>query len=375
MLGKELYKLQVNCELSNERLKSLVFFYEPMIGPNALATYEYMTLKGTSVRFNELNDLLTTLNISVDEFEKQCAKLNEYKLLKTLKKDNQYIFELNAPLTMKSFIQDDLLVRTFILKTSGKYYQELISGLTSDDNYNEFEDISKKFSHDNIKNWSKEDETYLTIKKDDTSYNFGTFFNVNKFLQGVSTNLFPLHLRTPSNLKLIATLADLYNISYDKMKSFIPKISKLNSTSIDTELLKYLCIKTNADYQKVEEGNYNVPCITYLMSLQDGKEVMEYDRKIILKLANEYNLNPSVINVLLEYCLKNCDNRLIEKYVYGVASDLHRNNIENSAQALERLNIHRDNKNIEDSLPKYDDSKNPEVDINRLQEILNKRNK
>ena len=375
MLGKELYKLQVNCELSNERLKSLVFFYEPMIGPNALATYEYMTLKGTSVRFNELNDLLTTLNISVDEFEKQCAKLNEYKLLKTLKKDNQYIFELNAPLTMKSFIQDDLLVRTFILKTSGKYYQELISGLTSDDNYNEFEDISKKFSHDNIKNWSKEDETYLTIKKDDTSYNFGTFFNVNKFLQGVSTNLFPLHLRTPSNLKLIATLADLYNISYDKMKSFIPKISKLNSTSIDTELLKYLCIKTNADYQKVEEGNYNVPCITYLMSLQDGKEVMEYDRKIIMKLANEYNLNPSVINVLLEYCLKNCDNRLIEKYVYGVASDLHRNNIENSAQALERLNIHRDNKNIEDSLPKYDDSKNPEVDINRLQEILNKRNK
>ena len=324
MLGKELYKLQVNCELSNERLKSLVFFYEPMIGPNALATYEYMTLKGTSVRFNELNDLLTTLNISVDEFEKQCAKLNEYKLLKTLKKDNQYIFELNAPLTMKAFIKDDLLVRTFILKTSGKYYQELISGLTSDDNYNEFEDISKKFSHDNIKNWSKEDETYLTIKKDDTSYNFGTFFNVNKFLQGVSTNLFPLHLRTPSNLKLIATLADLYNISYDKMKCFIPKISKLNSTSIDTELLKYLCIKTNADYQKVEEGNYNVPCITYLMSLQDGKEVMEYDRKIILKLANEYNLNPSVINVLLEYCLKNCDNRLIEKYVYGVASDLHR---------------------------------------------------
>ena len=49
--------------------------------------------------------------------------------------------------------------------------------------------------------------------------------------------------------------------------------------------------------------------------------------------------------------------------------------IENSAQALERLNIHRDNKNIEDSLPKYDDSKNPKFDEKRFEEIMRKRNK
>ena len=86
MLGSELYKIDVNAELSNERLKSLVFFYGPLLGKDALGLYQYLVLQNSTPVFEELNNLLSSLNISVDFFEEQCMKLNEYRLLTTLKK-------------------------------------------------------------------------------------------------------------------------------------------------------------------------------------------------------------------------------------------------------------------------------------------------
>ena len=375
MLGKDLYKCQSSVELSNERLKSLVFFYEPLIGSDCLHTYLYLSLGNNTNSFKELNDLLTKLGLNVDVFEKQCDKLNEFRLLKTFNKENEYIFKLLAPLTMKEFVKDDLFVRNFILKTSGTVYQDLLSNISFDDNLNEYQDVSKKFAYENLINWSEKDETYLYKNNSVKEYNFNTLFNVNTFLKRVSTNLFPLRFRSEENLKLIATLADLYNISYDKMMDFIPKITKIDSDKFDSEYLKYLCMHTNSEYSKVSDDEYNVPCLTYLMSLQDGKEVSEYDKKILLKLSNDYHLNPSVINVLIRHCLNTCDNRLIEKYIYGVASDLHRNNVINSSQALERLNSHLDNNSKKEVLPTYNTSNNPNFDEERFKDIMNQRNK
>lgn len=369
MLGSELYKIEVDTELSNERLKSLVFFYGPLIGHDTLALYQYLVLKGSTIGFEEINDLLMSLNISVDAFEEQCGKLNEYRLLKTLKQDNKYILIFNSPLTIKEFIKDNILVRDFILKTSGTHYQELVANIYNNNDYSDFEDISRTLSLDNIKNWSRENETYLT-SNNDNKYEFHTLFDINAFLKDISTNLLPMRFRTKENLKEIAVLADLYNISYDKMRTFIPKITKIDSNEFDVNTLKYLCMNAVNDYRKVEQGNYNVPCIQFLMNLQDGKEVTEYDKKIFYNLSNKYHLNTSVINVLIEYTLKNCDNRLIEKYMYAIASDLHRNNIYDAKSALARLDKPY-NKNVrEDYIPTYDTSKNKNVSKEEAEELL-----
>ena len=96
MLGKDLYKIEVNAELSNERLRSLVFFYGPLIGDKALVLYEYLVLRGNRPVFEEINELLMSVNLSIDDFEFFCIKLNEYRLLKTLKQENRYIFAWSA---------------------------------------------------------------------------------------------------------------------------------------------------------------------------------------------------------------------------------------------------------------------------------------
>lgn len=371
MLGNDLYLNEVNAELSNERLKSLVFFYAPLIGNDSLALYQYLVLRGSNTVFDELNNLLYSLNISVDAFEKQTKKLNEYRLLKTLNQDNKYIFVFNNPLTMKEFVKNDIFIRDFILKTSGVHYQELVADMFDEDKHSGFKDISSTLSLDDLKSWSNENETYLTSKVfEKKMYDFNTLFDVNYFLKDVSTVLLPLKLRTKENMLELATLADLYNISYDKMRSYLPKVAKTDSNEFDLVQLRYLCMNARTDYTKIEKGNYKVPCLLFLMNLQNGKEVTEYDKKIIHRLSEDYHLNPSVINVLLEYALTNCDNRLIEKYIYAIAADLHRNNINDANSALSRLSKPY-NKNVKvNSLPTYDTSKNKNVSEQEAEELL-----
>ncbi len=371
MLGKDLYKIDGNVELFGERLKALVFFYGPLVGNDALALYEYLAIKSHSANFRELNELLMSLNLSVDLFETLCGKLNEYRLLKTLKKDNSYVFVLCEPLTASAFIKDGILAREFILKTSGTHYQELIADIYEANEYEGYENVSKVLPVENLNSWTPEDETYLNKKPVNTDqYSFNTLFDVGRFLKDISTNLFPLPFRTKDNLKQIAEMADLYDISYDRMRSYVAETVNRSSESFNMNYLKYLCMHARGDYKNVEKGQYNVPCLTYLMSLQDGKEVTENDRKIIMNLSQEYHLNHSVINVLLEHALRNCDNRLIEKYLYPIASDLHRNDVSTAQQALERLNRNYERKTQEDRLPVYDTGRNTSMSDEEAEELL-----
>ncbi|MBO5526514.1 MAG: hypothetical protein J5946_00570, partial [Erysipelotrichaceae bacterium] len=140
MLGKDLYKIEVNAELSNERLRSLVFFYGPLIGDKALVLYEYLVLRGNRPVFEEINELLMSVNLSIDDFEFFCIKLNEYRLLKTLKQENRYIFALNNPLEIRQFIKDDIMVRNFILNTSGEYFRQLTADIYEENDHYGFED-------------------------------------------------------------------------------------------------------------------------------------------------------------------------------------------------------------------------------------------
>lgn len=374
MLGKDLFKVESNVDLSNERFKSLVLFYGPLIGPDALTLYEFLVVKGNNNIFDELSKLLNSLNMPVEKFESLTDKLNEYHLLNTLKDNNsnRYIFVLNNPLDIDSFVKDDVLVRNFIHQTSGIYYQSLLVNVRQKSKHDEFTDVSKKLDPRILDDWSEEDESFLKDKKVVHEFNFNTFFNVDKFLKDVSTNLLPLRFRTEENMKELATLADLYNISFDKMRVYVARAVGSDTNEFNVNLLRYLCENSQSEYKTIESGNYDVPCELFLMNKQDGKEVTKYDKKIIYALGHDYSLNPSVINVLLEHGLENCDNRLIEKYLYAIASDLHRNNIETASDAMNRLTKYA-GKKTNDVKPNYNDDNNPTIDKAKLDEILSRR--
>ena len=371
MLGKDYYRIETDVELSGEKLKSLVFFYGPLIGCEALNLYEYLVLKGSSIGYAKLNDLLQELNLSIDHFEELIGHMNEFRLLKTLKKEDHYIFVLQAPLDMNEFIKDDIFVRYFILKTSGANYQRLISTLVEPDEHRDFENVSKTLTSEALSGWTKSDETYInkSRKSKKEKYDFNTLFDINVFLKDISPTLFPMRFRTRNNLEKIAIYGDLYDVSYDRMRVYLAQVSDFDADSFDLKKLEKVCMSSSGNYEKIEKGRYDVPCVRFLMSLQDGKEVTESDRYLLSKLSAKYHLSAPVINVLVEYGLKNCDNRLVEKYLTKTAADLHRNDINTADEALKWL-YNSGEKRSEDKLPSYDTSNNTSLSESDEEELL-----
>ena len=377
MTGRDFYKIEVNKELSAERMRSLVFFYRPLIGNDAMALYLYFFLNGTTSGFKELNPLLQKLNISVDAFERDCRKLNEFMLLKTLRKENRYVFFVNEPLTRREFVEDDVLVRCFILNAGGDTYRAILSEVTEPEHYDDYENISSVLPANQLENWTDDNESYLKRPVTRRSYDFGTLFDINYFLKGMTTNLFPQRFRTESNLKEIARMADLYNVSNDKMRFYITKVCDLKGDTFDLKQLRYLCSNGNGEETEATDP-YNVPNVQFLMKLQDGKKVTETDKYILNKLSSEYELSLPVINALLEYIMKRYDNTIVPSTVYSYANNLHRNDIKTAEEAIKWLDGSTDKsykKQRKDIIATYDESSNPEFDEERYREIMNRRNR
>lgn len=375
MLGSELFRVDVQCDLSREKERSLVLLYAPLIGSDAYYLYNFLLIKGNSYGFNELSSLLNSLNFSIDLFESCIEALNKVRLVRTLSKEaGQYIFCLMSPLSFKEFIADDILVRAFILKVGSAYYQTLLADYRSEEDYQGYQDLSARFDPSYLNNWTPDNEASLKSTNNKTNYQFNTAFDMNYFLNDVSVYMLPTRYRTRQILSEVARLGDLYGISYDKMRAFVTECAAYEGNSFDLELLNKKCMHAHSEYRKVDDNAYSTPCSLFLMNLQGGKELTPFDIRVINNLSSRYHLSVPVINVLLQHSLKNCDNRLIENYVYAIAADLHRNNITTSSAAFERLDRFQEaKKQLKDKEPVYDDRSNPTFDLEEINDLLKNR--
>ena len=373
MIGNDLFKIESDVSLSGNTYKSLIIFYNPLVGPEALYLYQYLTINNDRPNFTELKSLLNSLSMSIDKFEKLVKKLNEYKLITTLKEEStdKYVFILNEPLTINEFLNDNIFVRDFVQKTSGEYYRSVLSKIKFKNKYKNFEDVSHKLSKNILDNWTYKDEQYIKMPSSN-QYNFGNLFDINTFLKGVSTTLFPLSCRTQENLKLISNLADLYDISYKKMAAYLSEAIKYKDQVLDVALLKYKCQSSINDNIDKETTGYKVPVSTFLMNKQGLKALTPSDKKPLSTLKEEYNLNTEVINYLIEFALTNSNNRLIGNYVFPIASDLHRNNIQTANDAKEFLDKPSNKKkNTKGPVAKLPDYSQIESNIKVTQDEIN----
>lgn len=376
MLGNDKFKVECKVDLSSERFKSLVLFYLPLIGQNALALYENFLVKGPTASFYEISDILNTLFYSIDTFEESLKKLNEFRLLITYryKEEDKYLFVLKEPLTREEFIKNEVFVRYFILKTSGPYYQYLIADLYSENNYQNLDNISYSLNPDVLNPWSQDDESYLK-QKNLILENYDSLFDMKAFIAGCSENMFPLKYRTPENIKEVGMLADLYNISEDQMRVFFSQMLKDNKP-FDLNFLRKKCEMSRSEYKKIAENKYDVPCELFMMNMAQGIEISSYDKKILYKLANDYKLKIEVINVLIEYALNTCDNQLFETFINPIAANFKRNNIDTVEKAKEMLNKPKAKKNNKDiGMPEYKSVKHEQVDLVALYKRIEDGNK
>lgn len=364
MIGNDLIRIEGIKEISKDRLCSLLFLYREILSNDAVIFYlELLSIKHFD--YKRISTLLSVFDLNIIKFEKLLHNLEIFNLIKTYNKDNEYIIEMMAPLAINDFFNNVIYDR-LLANRVGDGYKNL-KEIFKDENTDKrgYKDISAKLDID----WSKENEDrYQDLNK----LTKESIFPIEHFMKNVSYNLFPKGLRTYENISYIAKLADSFGVSEDAMRRYI-----LNSMVyepipfLDKKKLKEYCLK-NRPLDNGGDG-YNMPSLLFLKKAQKGVEPTYNDRLMIYKLSNdkEYHLNTDVVNVLLEYALKECDNELKPSFVYTVASNWHRNKIDTVQKAKAMISDRkRTFKKREDIIPEYDSSLNPEITEEDLKKYL-----
>ena len=122
--------------------------------------------------------------------------------------------------------------------------------------------------------------------------------------------------------------------------------SQLNDSSILSSHMKYLDSITPYELLRHKQG---------------GKEPLFHDLKIVETLMVQLGLNPSVVNVLIEYVLGKCDNKLSKAYCEAVGGTLARKKV---LTALDAYNILMNNNEEETKEETLQDKSEVKDDIN-----------
>lgn len=344
---KVLDKLNIELQhsLNDEDYSALTMLYYPLIQDEAYLLYQVMCAiaQGDAKIQNHL--LIKNLTgYSIEIIEKNRLILEKYQLIKTLYNPtkNSYIYRLHAPLHGDVFLRHEVFGRLYYKKMGKQVFEFTKLHFAKQLNEkNGFQDISEAMDEIIREVWKdKDEEVFERLKpiKDDYHNEYLKYFNQERFLRGLSLLAFPKNLRTSQNMKEIARIGYSYGISEAKMKILVGQSVDLSNNTLSVSRLESKAMKqhSDADYQK--SGNsYDVHPNEFLRQLQAGIEVSEVDKKLNAMLLDDYKLKRDVVNVLLEYVLKQLNQKLSKAYVEKVASSWVRLKIDTHEKALEHI--------------------------------------
>ncbi len=337
---RDAYRCEYLQGIDASALQVLMTLYQPLITKEGVLVY--LTLMAEAKNLHALESharLLTLLNMSSYEFDRACAKLEEYMLLKVYVKEsesrNNYVYSLLPVLSAKDFIQSKVYMSRYT-KVVGQKQSDITcaSLLNQSVSVNNYKDITRMVRH-KAAIVEKEDVEYTRIQPrysisldDDTIE-----FDYDKFISSTSSLVFPVELRTQENLYIIGKLATIHGLSVDKMRVLVSKSVNLATMELDEEKLKLMAEKADPDI-KGKKDAYEVSPISFLQSKQNGAPVALADKKILEDLGMKMKFPNEVINVLIEYILEVSNNRLNPQFVQKVAAEWARDGVKNKQDAI-----------------------------------------
>ena len=366
MLDKETVKIEGIEEISNERLKSLLFLYEELIDIRAIHLYQCLIYLNHGTLYS-VSQLLDILHIKEETLREMMHELERLQLIKTYKKGDEYLIDVLAPLNCNEFFASEIFDRYLATKTKDRYRSLRALLIRESSDKTDYVDISAKAD---LSSWSSIDEKdYRDIK----ALTDSSIFPLKKFLK-VSKNLFPESLRTYDNLDYIKKLGEAYGIGLDEMRRYVNEsIVRVKDPFIDKSALLKKCQNARKHTVYTDEG-YLMATNDFLMQLLNVDKLNFNDRKIINRLISKefFDLDHAVVNVLLEYVYKKKD-RLDQNLIYAIASDWVNKKIDTVDKAKDRIRQinNQDKQSVKaDFDPVYNTKDNPSISDEEVLEYL-----
>ena len=142
-----------------------------------------------------------------------------------------------------------------------------------------------------------------------------------------------MRYRTKENLSRIASLATIHGIDPQDMRKYVQRSINPNTHVFDFDKLKKQ-VYANQKVQDPVKDPYKMSPIKFLMNKQKGTPVASADKKVIEELIKNYSFSNEVMNVLIEYCLNQTQQKFSKAYVEKVAASWVRLGVDSKEKAL-----------------------------------------
>lgn len=365
----DIYQVIDKSLLSEQDRFVLNTLYMPIIGYTAVVLYlKFQSEAKNTYISSELthHHLMTSMSLTLDNIKEARLRLEGIGLLKTYYNDgeiNSYIYELYSPMSASEFFSHPIFNVVLYNNVGKNEYNRLFDLFKVPHiSLKDYEDITYTF-----------DQVYKTRNYTSLELNEGEVISKNKLLlkyeldydfdlmiSSLPKEMFNEKCLNKSMKELITNLSYLYEIDPVTMADLI-RASLNEKGSIDKEELRKnvrkfyqfnndnrlpsLLFKSQPEYLKSANGDNSMKGrmikvfeshspYEFLKAKYKGVKPTDRDMKILEMLLIDLKLNPAVVNVLIDYCLKTNNNKLIKQYVETIAGQWKRSGIETASEAM-----------------------------------------
>lgn len=371
LLPADIYQVVNRSFMSENDKLVLSMLYMPIIGNLSVSLYLmlYNELSLSNYLSNELthHHLMTNLSVNLELIKEARIKLEGIGLMKTYIKEgdiNSYVYELYSPLSVEEFFHHPIFNMVLYNNVGKNEYERLVSYFKIPNiNLREYKEITipfdmtfKSHSYTNF-----ELENNEVVSKHKLKLNYDLDYDFDLLISLMPKNIFNEKGLTKIVKELIIDLSFLYDLDPLNMADLI-KISLNEKGLIEKEVLrknvrKYyqinnenrlpsLLFKSEASYLKSPSGDNtkkgriikvfeNTSPYEFLKAKYKGVKPTSRDMNILELLLIDLKLNPSVVNVLIDYVLKSNNNKLTKAYIETIAGQWKRKGIETAKEAMD----------------------------------------
>ena len=364
LLTSDVYQVRSSYMLDLTGYKTVLQLYQPLIGMEATALYLTLNSELDQMTLTKSPSLISRLcklsGFSLNSLQESFDKLEAVGLVCSyVKQTNRYLFDLKMPLSPQEFINHQILNRLLKDRLKDEYEKTIAIFQTYNVNLNDYQEMTASFTdvfeiHHHEKNILKEKKYKQKIHNSiENSYDLTLFY------QGIENLQLSKKMFDQEDEKIIQQLGILYHINALDMQDLVKQSmieNHLNSRLLAQNCRNYYDLKMPEKFTEVfhkqspllqseKHGESSLQKHIYYLEnispydlLKDkmgGKEPLKRDLQVVESVLTTLQLEPGVVNVLIETTLQKCNQSLPKNFIEALGSQWKRKKIKTVQEAIE----------------------------------------
>ena len=366
LLTSDVYQVRSSYMLDLTGYKTVLQLYQPLIGMEAAALYLTLNSELDQMTLTKSPSLISRLcklsGFSLNSLQESFDKLEAVGLVCSYVKqtnDNRYLFDLKMPLSPQEFINHQILDRLLKDRLKDEYEKTIAIFQTYNVNLNDYQEMTASFTdvfeiHHHEKNILKEKKYKQKIQNSiENSYDLTLFY------QGIENLQLSKKMFDQEDEKIIQQLGILYHINALDMQDLVKQSmieNHLNNRLLAQNCRNYYDLKMPEKFTEVfhkqspllqseKQGESSLQKHIYYLEnispydlLKDktgGKEPLKRDLQVVESVLTTLQLEPGVVNVLIETTLQKCNQSLPKNFIEALGSQWKRKKIKTVQEAIE----------------------------------------